>query len=72
MPATNGQCGYSFNNLTAKKDADGGYTLHFGGDPKATNYLPIVPGWNYTVRLYRARKEILDGSWKFPKAQPVQ
>ena len=35
------------------------------------NCLPIVSGWNYTVRLYRPRKEIIDGSWKFPEAQPV-
>ena len=26
-------------------------------------------GWNYMVRLYRLRKEILDGSWKYPEAQ---
>jgi hypothetical protein len=60
---------YSFNNLTAKKDSDGGVTIHFGGDPKQSNYLPIVKGWNYTARLYRPRKTILDGSWKFPDAQ---
>jgi len=63
---------YSFNNLTAKKDSDGGVTIHFGGDPKQSNYLPIVEGWNYTARLYRPRKEILDGSWVFPQAQPVK
>jgi hypothetical protein len=26
-----------------------------------------MPGWNYTVRLYRPRPEILDGRWKFPE-----
>jgi hypothetical protein len=62
---------YSFNNLTATKDSDGGATFHFGGDPKQSNYLPITKGWSYTVRLYRPRKEILDGSWKFPEAQSV-
>ena len=31
--------------------------------------LPIVEGWNYTVRLYRPRAEILDGSWKCPEPQ---
>jgi hypothetical protein len=31
-----------------------------------------MPGWNYTVRLYRPRQEILDGTWKFPEAQPVK
>jgi hypothetical protein len=62
---------YSFNNITAKKDSDGGVTIHFGGDPKLSNYLPIMKGWNYTARLYRPRKEILSGSWKFPNAQPA-
>ena len=62
---------YSFNNITAKKDNDGSVTIHFGGDPKQSNYLPIQKGWNYTVRLYRPRKEVIDGSWKFPGAQIV-
>jgi len=31
-----------------------------------------VKGWNYIVRLYRPKKEILDGSWKFPDAKPVK
>ncbi len=60
---------YSFNNVTAKKDADGGITNHFGGDPKQSNYIAITKGWNYTVRLYRPRKEILDGNWTFPQAR---
>jgi hypothetical protein len=30
-----------------------------------------VNGWNYMVRLYRPRPEILNGTWKFPEAQPV-
>ena len=63
---------YSLNNVTAKKSADGSVTIQFGGcDGKAPNCLPIMPGWNYTVRLYRPRKEILDGTWKFPEAEPV-
>ena len=68
----NDQNAYSVNNLTAKKDADGSVTVQFGGcDGKAANCLPIMPGWNYIVRLYRPRKEVLDGIWKFPEAQPV-
>ncbi len=57
---------YSVNNLTAKKEADGSVKVHFGGDSNSANYLPITPGWNYTVRLYRPHQEILDGSWVFP------
>ena len=67
----NDQNAYSINNITAKKSADGSVTIQFGGcDGKIPNCLPIVPGWNYTVRLYRPRKEILDGTWKFPEAEP--
>jgi hypothetical protein len=62
---------YSLNTLTAKKSADGSVAVQFGGcDGKIPNCLPTVPGWNYMVRFYRPRKEILDGTWKFPEAQP--
>ena len=61
---------YSLNNLTAKKDADGSISIQFGGcDGQVANCLPIVEGWNYTVRLYRPRQEILSGSWQFPVPQ---
>jgi hypothetical protein len=64
---------YSLNNVTAKKSADGSVAVQFGGKPDGTtNWLPITPGWNYTVRLYRPRAEILNGTWKFPEVQPVQ
>jgi len=63
---------YSYNDITAKKGADGSITIHFGGDPKADNYLPIMKGWNYLVRLYQPKKEILDGTWTFPAAKAVK
>jgi hypothetical protein len=62
----------SVNNVTAKKNRDGTTTVRFGGDPKAPNHLHIMPGWNYTVRLYRPRAEILDGRWTFPEPVPVK
>jgi hypothetical protein len=33
--------------------------------------LPVLPGWNYLIRLYRPRPEILDGRWTFPAAAPA-
>jgi hypothetical protein len=45
-------------------------TIHFGGDLKRANYLPIAEGWNYPIRMYQPRKEILDGSWTFPNVEP--
>jgi hypothetical protein len=63
---------YTLNNLTAKRSDDGSIAIQFGGcDGKVPNCLPIVKGWNYTVRLYRPRAEILSGKWKFPEPQPV-
>lgn len=63
---------YSLNNLTAKKNPDGSISVQFGGcDGKVPNCLPIMPGWNYLVRLYRPRVEILNGTWKFPNAKPA-
>jgi len=63
---------YSVNSLTAKKGADGLVTIQFGGcDRKIENCLPITEGWNYTVRLFRPRPEILNGAWTFPDALPV-
>jgi hypothetical protein len=64
---------YALNNFSAKKGEDGTVTIQFGGcDGKTPNCLPITPGWNYIVRLYRPRKEVLDGAWKFPEAVPVK
>jgi hypothetical protein len=69
----NPQNAYSLNNVTAKPEADGSYRIQFGGcDGGAANCLPITPGWNYTVRMYRPRAAILDDSWTFPKATPVE
>lgn len=62
----------SLNSYTAKRNGDGTITVNFGGDTNATNYLRIMPGWNYLVRLYRPRPEILNGIWTFPKAVPLK
>ena len=62
---------YTVNSITGRKGSDGAVTIQFGGcDGKIPNCLPIMKGWNYTVRLYRPREEILNGTWKFPEPQP--
>lgn len=62
---------YTVNNVTAKRGPDGSVAIQFGGcDGTIPNCLPIMKGWNYTVRLYRPRAEVLNGKWKFPEAQP--
>lgn len=67
----NPQNAYSLNNLTAKHNDDGSVTVQFGGcDAQVVNCIPITPGWNYLVRLYRPRAELLNGKWTFPEATP--
>ncbi len=63
---------YSFNSITAKCNDDGTVTIHFGGDAAATNYLPIVDGWNYVIRCYLPGWQIIEGNWTPPTPQPVQ
>ncbi|AHC32791.1 MULTISPECIES: DUF1254 domain-containing protein [unclassified Pseudomonas] len=64
---------YSLNNLTARKSEDGSIVIQFGGcDGKIANCLPTTPGWNYTVRLYQPKEQILNGKWSFPKPQAVE
>ena len=63
---------YSVNNITATPNDDGSVTVRFGGcGDGQPNCLPIMDGWNYTIRLYRPRPEILDGSWSFPSIGPA-
>ena len=67
----NDQDAYSVNSLIGTPNDDGSYTIHFGGEPGSVNHLPIAEGWNYMVRFYQPRKEILDGTWTFPEVKPV-
>ena len=61
---------YSLNGITAKKNADGTVAVQLGGcDGKIPNCIPTMKDWNYLVRLYRPRDEILSGKWKFPEAK---
>ncbi len=64
---------YSFNGVTADTNGDGTTTVNFGGCADGrVNCLPITQGWNYNLRLYQPRPAILDGSWKFPAAEPLR
>lgn len=69
---------YSLNSLTAAA-RDGAQSsdevvVRFVPDDSVTgpNTLPVPgEGWNYLVRLYRPRAEILDGRWTLPPLEPV-
>ncbi|WP_078282125.1 DUF1254 domain-containing protein [Mycobacteroides franklinii] len=68
----NARNAYSLNNITAQRGTAGETAVQFGGCADGVvNCLPVTPGWNYAVRLYRAQPQVLDGRWVFPEAQPV-
>jgi hypothetical protein len=57
----------SYNNFTAEANEDGSITIHFGGcEDGRVKCIPVTPGWNYAIRLYKPRPEILEGKWTFP------
>lgn len=61
---------YSLNSVTAIKGPDGSVAIQFGGcDGRIPNCLPIARRWNYTVRLFRPRPQVLNATWKFPLAK---
>ncbi len=61
----------SVNSITAIHEHDGSVIVHFGGcSGDRPNCLPIMDGWNYLVRLYRPRPEILNSTWTFPTITP--
>ena len=63
----------SYNNVSAKPNDDGSYTLHFGGcGDGRVNCIPISPGWNYSLRFYEPQEAILDGTWTFPRIAPTK
>lgn len=62
----------NINSITSVKDPDGGTTVRFGVAPSGEpNYLPIMEGWNFMVRLYQPRAAVLDGSWQLPEVTPA-
>lgn len=65
----------SINSITAIPDADGGVTIRFGRfnahAKDVANALPIMPGWNYVLRLYRPHPSVLDGTWSAPRPEAI-
>jgi hypothetical protein len=65
---------YTVNSVTGGPNADGSVTVRLvasaDGDMPA-NAIVTPQGWNYLIRLYRPRAEILNGEWRPPTLTPV-
>lgn len=56
----------------AKKNSQGEYVIHLGGDPNQENYLDIYPGWNAAIRIYSPTEAYFNGSWTPPQFEPAR
>lgn len=64
---------YSFNGVTATAGDDGAVAIDLDtADQGYDNHLPVMDGWNYAIRLYRPRPEVLDGGWDPPVPERVR
>ncbi len=64
---------YNVNSVSGAPSKDGSFTVNLGGcESRRPNCIPLTEGWNYAVRLYRPRPEVLNGSWKFPSVEAVK
>ena len=56
------------NSVTAVADADGVVRLNLAPeDDGSPNFVYIMDGWNYAIRLYKPRPQVLDGTWRPPR-----
>jgi len=60
---------YNINSQFAVVDEDGSFTIHFGGDENAANYLDIFEGWNFALRLYEPGEAYFNGEWVLPELE---
>ncbi|MFC5381395.1 DUF1214 domain-containing protein [Aquipuribacter nitratireducens] len=73
--APNASGRYSVNSVMGDKDGDGSVTVRFlpaDVEPELPNAIPVPEGWNILVRLYRPRREVLDGTWTLPPLVPAE
>lgn len=63
---------YSLNGVTADEEADGSVVLNLAPEEDGLkNHLYVMDCWNYALRLYRPRPEIVNKTWTPPTPQAV-
>jgi hypothetical protein len=63
---------YSVNSVTGHRGDDGSVTVRFvaSAENLPANAIVTPPEWNYLIRLYRPRAEILERRWTPPTLTP--
>ncbi len=63
---------YNINSAFAIPNEDGSYTIRFGGDKNAVNYMDVFEGWNLALRIYEPTEAYFNGSWVMPELEIVE
>ncbi len=60
------------NSVTAEAGKDGKVALNLAPENHGLpNHVYIMDGWNYAIRLYKPRQQVLDGTWTPPEPQSI-
>jgi len=62
----------NINSAFAVANEDGSYTIHFGGDENALNYMDVFEGWNMALRIYEPTEAYFNGEWVMPELQSAE
>jgi hypothetical protein len=62
---------YNINSAFAVANEDGSYTIRFGGDKDAVNYVDVFEGWNIVLRIYEPTEAYFNGEWVMPELELV-
>ncbi|MEE8568848.1 MAG: DUF1254 domain-containing protein [Anaerolineales bacterium] len=60
---------YNINSAFAVPEDDGSFTIHFGGDKDAVNYMDIFENWNLALRIYEPTEAYFNGEWVMPELE---
>jgi hypothetical protein len=63
---------FNLNSVFATPEDDGSYLVDFAPEDRGfPNFLYVMDGWNFVLRLYRPHPEVISGEWPIPKEQLV-
>lgn len=63
------------NSSNVKLNPDGTFTVYYGSKEQCgdvANRVDVPEGWNFLLRIYRPGASVLDGSYKMPRAEPIE
>jgi hypothetical protein len=63
---------YNINSAFAVPGEDGSFTIQFGAEKDAVNYMDTFEGWNLALRIYEPTEAYFNGEWVMPELELVK